>query len=499
MSAQYSAQRIGFSGTDAIHLPEFKDNNWTEIVPDTEGEEKIKNAILGWGKGDKIFSYTIESMWDKLKDYDVLIDADALLREEGSSLDIVKRWSEDVKDNYLFVYLDSKHNPLVYDPENPDTNTYYKYDINKKYKHYFDQKHTVGIDLKLHPKAKALTLISNDSKLVDVAQAIYRLRQIGKEGQTTDFMIDSKNIISSRPELYKLLKTNDNKFKEDLLPEHFIQNAKTVERLAYNNLEKYKEDVKYYDRDIIKYEYKDKLAKEIFDEGKDLDRGDNPLIELQIEQEKEQEQEQEQEQEFINPINFDCNNVPTNLMEDQDYLDVSNGKILNKTKILISSYVPIPYDIHSINRYSDYEYCFIELENGYYKIITIRESLLLKGRNIINPKYYYRYDPVDENTTGLFLLAQGFCNRHLHLHEQLKIIKEVTEKEDIYRIASCYYVLRYEIMLDYLNSKLLSEEYLKNFIKVYSYHEFLSRWLNLKIGNKFTKDYYNKCISIIKS
>ena len=497
MSEEYSIQRIGFSGTDAIHLPEFKRGNWIDIIPDYEGEKKIKEAILGWGKEkDKVFSYTLENMWKQLQNYDVLIDADALLREEGSTLDIVKRWSEEVKGEYLYVYLDNKHNPLVYDPLDPKRTSYYIYNSRKKYKHYFDQKHTVGIDLKLHPKVRALTLVSKDSKLVDVAQAIYRLRQIDKNGQTTDFMIENVSEIINREKLYNLIKENDDKFKMYLLPEHFIQNAKTVDRLAINKLEKYKEIVKYYDTDANKYKYEDSLAKEIFNEGKDLDRGNNPLIELQVEQEQEEVQEQEQEQKrehkILYPGKLDCS-INIELMTDVDYLDVTKGRIFKDVKILVSSVLN-----ELEQEYKTVEYCFIELEDGYYKVISLGEALLLQARGKINPKYHYRYDPVDEKTPALFLLAQALCGRKLHIDEQLKVIKNITNKEDINKIASCYRALNYGVMADYINSTENSEEFIKSFKKEYDYQTFLIIWLNLNSGNKFTKNYYDKCMNIIR-
>jgi hypothetical protein len=496
MSVEYSQQRIGFSGTDAIHLPEFKSGNWYEIVPDLEGEKKIRDAILGWGKEDKeVFLYSLDYMWSKLQNYDVLIDADAILREEGSSLEIVKRWSQEVKGDYLFIYLDNKHNPLIYDPANPDRADYYIYNPIKKYKHYFDQKHTIGIDLKLHPTAVALTLVGKTSRLVNVAQAIYRLRQIAPDGQTTDFMIENKPSITNRLELYNLIKDNDDKFKQDLLPEHFIQNAKTVERLATNNIDKYMERVKYYDEDISNYVYTDPLAKEIFDEGRDLVRNDIPLVELQMEQEQEQEQEQEKEKEKLNIYNAIKCGREFLKTKDKDYLNPNAGKKFGKNIPIVLSYYIIKQNTKVET--DSIEKCFIELGNGMYKIILIREALLLESRFIIAAKYHYRYDPVDEKTDSGFLLAQAFCGRHLLLHEQLKIIKEIKDKEGLLEIANCYHTIDYDIFVNYLNTKLDSVEYLKDFKKKYNYTTFLSRWVNLRFGNKMTKHYYNKCMAII--
>jgi hypothetical protein len=496
MSVEYSIQRIGFSGTDAIHLPEFKRYNWYEIVPDLEGEQKIKDAILGWGKEQgKVFTYDLDFMWDKLKDYDALIDADALLREEGSSLEIVKRWSQEVKGDYLFVYLDNKHNPLIYDPKNPNRVDYYSYEKGRKYKHYFDQKHTVGIDLKLHPTAIALTLVGKTSKLVNVAQAIYRLRQIGKTGQSTDFMIDEPNI-NNRTELYNLIKDNDDKFKQDLLPEHFIQNAKTVERLAAGNIDKYMERVKYYDEDIDEYKYTDSLAKEIFNEGRDLVRNDIPLIELQVEQEEQREQEQQKEQQG-NIHGYDKSKCfdEESMMRDEDYLDSTIGlRFGTGIPISLSYHIDKPYNKQDKD---SRDLCFVKIGESHYKILTMKEALLLKARNNIKVNYHYRYDPVDDKTPSDFLLAQAFCGRHLHLHEQLRIIKEIKDKEGLLNIAGCYYVLIYEITLDYLNSKLDSVEYIQDFKKKYNYNTFLSRWINLTSGNKMVKDYYDKCMTII--
>ena len=124
--------------------------------------------------------------------------------------------------------------------------------------------------------------------------------------------------------------------------------------------------------------------------------------------------------------------------------------------------------------------------------------MLLQARGKINPKYHYRYDPVDEKTPALFLLAQAFCGRELHIDEQLKVIKNITNKEDINKIASCYRALNYGVMADYINSTENSEEFIKSFKKEYDYQTFLIIWLNLNSGNKFTKNYYDKCMNIIR-
>lgn len=293
-----------------------------------------------------------------------------------------------------------------------------------------------------------------------------------------------------------MLKENDNIFKEKLLPDHYIQNAKTVERVAVNHVDKYSEDVKYYDEDINNYRYEDSLAREIFNETKDLKRDDKPLVEIQMEQEQEEQREEQREEKREQEFNFNRNiNCDDNLetLPDEDYLNITKGVEFKNVKILVSTTSNISIKNNKIVR----DYCFIELENGYYKIISLGESLLLQARNIIHPVYHYRYDPVDDKTPSLFLLAQGFCGKKLHFHEQLRIIRDINDKNDLQKIAQCYDTLRYGILLDYLNSSMSSDKYITYFAREYDYQRFLTEWIGLKIGNKFTKQYYDKCISLI--
>ena len=502
MAPDYAIQRIGFSGTEAIHLPEFKTNNWTQIVPDRIGEAKIKASILGWSKHN-IFDYTLDNLWSTLTNpkmgFTALIDADALLRKQGSSLNIVQQWAQKEKatnkDN-VYVFINNKHVALEYNPKSPTVFNVYKYREDIKFRWYFDQKHTIGTDLKLEPHAKALTLVNKNSKLTDVAQAIYRLRQIGKDGQSTEFML-KKAKLQTKMQLYNMLKDNDDKFKNKLLSKHFIQNAKTVERSARNhNVESYMEKVKYYDTDVIEYNLQDPLAISLLAEG--VNREDkNVNIEVQHEQEKEEEKELEVEleQEFTNEDRSSCNYTEEKDVKDTDYLLPNNGTYMKELNISISSRVDNVYS-ESKKKPLEENTCFIFYKN-HCKVITINEALILKARNKIKIKDILRYrnDEIPNDPPANYILATAVCGRHLPLHEQLYIIKHLTHKKSLLRLATCYYTLRYDIIADYLNSSLSSKEYLANFTRDYS--TFVKRWLRIPIVNKFIRTYWQKCMTVL--
>ena len=239
MDDNYSFRRIGFSGTDLIYIPDLASNLWEEVVPDTLGKRKIKAAILGWDKVNKgIYKYDKETIWKRILQYDVLIDVGAIFRKISNPLIIVKKWAElekplRKKNKIIYVYIDTNHMDMEYDPgsKKPPQKYHYKKGVNFKY--FFDQKHIIGIDLKIKIDAKALTLVRGDDKITNVSQGIFRLREIGQNKQSTEFAIKTKKEIpKNRSELYKLFLENEKNSKLSLLGKHYLQNTRLEYRIA---------------------------------------------------------------------------------------------------------------------------------------------------------------------------------------------------------------------------------------------------------------------------
>ena len=513
MSSQYSMQRIGFSGTDAIHLPRFKDYNWTTIVPDPNGEAKIKESIIGWDKRKGIYPYTISNMWKLLTtvqknaiEYDVLIDSDALLRKYTNSVDVVKEWSLQYQINnidrkkiiYVFIDEDDKAREYIPDKETYDLYKYRLLKPNEKFKWYFDQKHTIGTDLKLAPKARALALLTSKTKFNTLAQAIYRLRQIGKDGQSTHFMIKG-GITSNRTQLYDLLRSNDDRFKDNLLHKHYVQNYKVVvreERSTSNNVkDSYWENIVYYRNEVPLPRSGSKLALALMDRVYKSAYIVSEEVDMQHQQAQEREQEREKEQVYNIQGNLGCYKQDTLEATDADYLDEEYGIIGTALGISISPYVM--YEKRSSypqKQALDY-LCFIILNDKQCKIITIEESIILKARNKLHFNIVYRGEPIPKNATASYLLALAVCDVHLPLKEQLIIIRNITRKIALRKLVQCFNILQYDIMLDYLNSNMNSVQYLKSFPR--NETDFVRRWIKWSLDSTKVHKYWQECMDII--
>ena len=495
MSPDYSTQRIGFSGTDSITLPRFETYNWVEVVPDLIGEAKIRDSIIGWESSEiGIEEYSYDELWNKLLGFDVLIDADALLRNHGDSIQIVKKWAEKESklssEKYVYIFIDNMHIAREYNLGQINNFSNYKYREDSIFRYYFDQKHTVGIDLQLPLKARAITLLRDSSRLKDVAQAIYRLRKIGEKGQSTQFMLKGE-IPANRKELYDLLKRNDKRYNYSFLKRHYMQNVKTLIRIEEkHNPESYKEEVKYYSDEvqISLLKSRSKLVKELLIKEKELENKASDDIDIQHEQEQDQEQEQEQEQVFKFNEDIHCYSGKELYAEDEQYLDSNFGYVEPGLNISIS-----PYVIDEENKAS---ICVILLPHKHCKIITIAEELLIKSRNRIKCDFRHRHEEIPIGSKANYILALGICGRHLTLDEQLLIIKKLPDKDALIKIAHCFKVLQYDILLDYLNSYFDSITYLANFTR--DYEVFLRRWVLWPIKLDVIYKYWQRCLKIIQ-
>ena len=508
MDGGYSTQRIGFSGTDLITLPTFEDNNWLEIVPDTKGEQAIKAAIIGWqGSTVGIFPYHKTAMWNVLcnpKLYlTVLIDADALLRKRGSTLSVVKRWEkEDINRKvvgYSYVYFDDNHIPREYKKTNIGMNPIYKYREGAKIKYYFDQQHIRGTDIEIDEQAKALTLVRDKSKLTDVAQAVFRLRLLGVDTQSTWFMVKTSNLPNNREQLYTLFKHNDLVYKNSMLSRHNIQNIKVISRWEqeYKGIA-YKEKVKYFDEDIVLPQLKSNFGRHFMSnlQEKDLVIGYEGVdIQHAHEQEKEKEKEKEKATLQVNSKKMTCfseDDFATSKL--RDYSNPHWKFALPSLGLSISAIL----GDEMIWKERNNKLCFIRLSPTHCKIITIAEYLLLQVRNFsfLN-EVYFRYSPAPINANASFFLAQGLCGKHLALHEQLMVItlaRSKTDKANLLRLSICFNTLQYDMIVDFLNSSLSGQEYLNNFVTA-GYTAFLDRWVRWQTSLPKLKQYWKQCVA----
>ena len=135
--------------------------------------------------------------------------------------------------------------------------------------------------------------------------------------------------------------------------------------------------------------------------------------------------------------------------------------------------------------------CFIVVDDTYHNIITIEESIILKARNKIKLNIVYRGEPIPKNATAQYLLALAICDVHLPLKEQLIMIRDLSYKLGLIKIARCFNVLQYDILLDYLNSDLDGKQYLKAFNK--NEIDFTRRWIKWSLDPDKTHTYWKEC------
>ena len=527
MESGFAQRRFGFSGTSLMLIPQFHDHPWDpNIAPDVTGDAKIQRNIKG-GNAHVLHYTSFQQLCKRLKQYDVLIDAGALLREQGSALAIVKEWAKADDSDYTYVFINDDHEVREYTPS--DTTAYrpYKFSSDRKFKWYFDQRHTVGIDLTIADNAKGLVLIAPRSKLADVAQAIYRMRGINKGKQTVSFMLESKCTECATDQkcskldqhkLYDLLLSNNNKFLQDVKGRHSLQNFKTVVRSLQNySQEYYSEPVRYSGSEstnaiIPDYSYvADDLTRRLKDAVKTKELQFSNSEDTQIEQ---------QRQTVASPIIefidcFEGREIDMTLTNLKDYESTTWGLQLTNVNLSVSLHVvqmlrAFDYKTSGLIeppglREQMINFCFLLLPNTHCRVITIAEMFLLQsksgqkvGDQVIyrtgslpgGSEFVFRKDVIPENASPQFLLAMALCGRVLSFDKQLQLIQSIPV--DAFKALGCFQ-LQSELFTRYLKDSTLIET-----IKKMSYAEFTSLWVTLPLPDDILKPYYQHCLDILK-
>lgn len=169
--------------------------------------------------------------------YSVLIDAGAILKEYDNEK-IAEYIGTNLNKNVIYldkksqkkIYLDKKHVNYI---EGFTTDVFI----------YYDQKHTIGIDIIQPPIMKGLVTISSFNRLTDVFQSVYRLRKINR-GHSVDFLI-AKNV-NIESDLYNFLEKREEEYKNSMRTRFKIQNIRTNLRIVQKNKTTNLEDAKLY-------------------------------------------------------------------------------------------------------------------------------------------------------------------------------------------------------------------------------------------------------------
>lgn len=251
LSSNFCQSRIGFTGTPFIYLPKEIDPSKEihSIIKQTKGDGAIVASIVGieadnkiiiQDNNDKIITYALTN------NYHVIIDTGSFFINNDSTFvaeNIIRKIKELNLQNKFkcVVFVDKNNNKTSIDLEF----NYKNYEaltvplFNRFY--YYDQGHITGIDMKIYPLAKGLITISSFNRFRDVAQGIYRMRNINK-GQTVDFIINNNlnNFLQNNiVKLINYLIANESTYNLNQKPLFNKQNIQTIYRNYFENINVY--------------------------------------------------------------------------------------------------------------------------------------------------------------------------------------------------------------------------------------------------------------------
>lgn len=270
IDSNFTKMRTGFSGTP--FLPYRIDSNdkykiYNKIKGSTEFSNIDKNISNDINKDSLNLEVDQHNILDNIigkiikEKYDSLIDVESFLLN-NRSLDVaIKIVEYKVYDYVVFIdddnviyYVDMEKNVMKYFPELPNDNIFV----------YFDQKHITGIDIKQKTNKKALITCREFTRYRDMAQGIYRMRQL-EHGQTVDFLVLSKesSILKTRKDILSVITKNEIIYIQQQEVLGKIQNCRTLMRQVPDDYiidlnVKYNNDIKYVYNNITK-EYYNKM------------------------------------------------------------------------------------------------------------------------------------------------------------------------------------------------------------------------------------------------
>lgn len=244
-----SIRRIGFTGTPNMLVPyDYVDplrdinNICRDIDKQPLGDGAIVASIVGLTTDKKAQEKIITNTEDIFPllvsgKYHSLIDVGSLFLGVDQTIvsqTILEKFLAS-EDNYIqtVIFIDKANNKMGISKVDDKFVIKSFSEINTPLYNrffYFDQGHITGIDFKIYPDAKGLITLSGNSRFRDVAQGIYRLRNINR-GQYIDFCFTkiTQSIIAGRP-IVKFLFDKENSYRNGQEKEFYKQNIKAIYR-----------------------------------------------------------------------------------------------------------------------------------------------------------------------------------------------------------------------------------------------------------------------------
>ena len=226
--------KIGYSGTVNVKFPKVESVKY-EIYEDKDEAVNIAYAL----SQAKIWTSS-----KSISEYDAYIDICGYFKDKTNE----EQAREFRVEDKAIIFIDEDDNVKYIGTENKALLYSDNLTLDKP-KIYFDQGHTVGIDIKQdkYPYMKALCYVSLNSKYSDVAQGLYRMRKLNA-GQTVDlFLVDPIEKLPDISQLYNQFRKNQTDYvlaSESLLQ---FQTVKALVRKKYDDKTLgHSEKVKYY-------------------------------------------------------------------------------------------------------------------------------------------------------------------------------------------------------------------------------------------------------------
>lgn len=262
---KFSKFKIGFSGTiDSIHIDilkmdiaKFQNNIFYGIIKDENSIGAMYSAVLGmtqknlsqiiklnpYKSDDDLLMNIIEILMNG--NYDALIDTGAVLRNFNSEK-VINTIMTKYQKHMSYIYINSDNKICIINSPNNKS---------KKMFIYYDQKHTIGIDIPDQPYLmKGLVTVNYFNNFTNVIQGIYRLRKINY-GHSVDFLTINLEDFKNVEKLLEFLNLNDKKYKNSTLSRASLQQIKYLTKINNNidplvHTKTYKEDI-FYEIDYI--------------------------------------------------------------------------------------------------------------------------------------------------------------------------------------------------------------------------------------------------------
>ncbi len=224
--------QVGYTGTVNIDIniePFTSNNNYNEIIVDTDEYENVSKAIKQYCDVFIIEKFDIDNLIEQLKmttnfeiinnrlldlliSMDVIIDSCALFKDiDNTTIALLLN----TKTNKPVIFLLSDNTKKICKNKQIFNYEYYPYKKGEVI-YYYSQKHIVGIDFKQSNLLEGLLIINDKSKYTDVAQAIYRMRKLNK-GHTCHIGIFNNTYIRNTEQVLKLIIKNETDFNTNNL------------------------------------------------------------------------------------------------------------------------------------------------------------------------------------------------------------------------------------------------------------------------------------------